>query len=161
MAVPSKMRRRRIDAQQRERRRRGDDWEQELANELDSYGWAKRWPRGWSGQPWDISAMLDGHAYAIECKRIVSGNLGYSCFTANEIENLSRWEDAGGCAVIAIRRDAPFASCFVPWYAVREAILAGERGSIRPGEWPTDLSAAGEIPRPLDCGGCRCHDHDD
>ena len=148
MAVPSKMRRKTVNEQQRARRRLGDDWEQALTEELDSYGWAKRWPRGWSGQPWDISAMLDGRAYAIECKRIASGNLGYSCFTGNEIENLSRYEDAGGCSIIAIRRDTPFIICFVPWYAVRDAVLAGERGSIRPEAWPGELVKAEEAPRP-------------
>ncbi len=146
--VPAKARRVHKDKLQRSRRRRGDEWEKDLAEELDSYGWAKRWPRGFAGQPWDISAMLDGHSFGIECKRVASGNLGYSCFTENEIENLSRFEDAGGTSVVAIRRDYPFTMRYVPWHAIRDPVLGGERGSVRLEGWPEELVQVLEVERP-------------
>ena len=53
--------------------------------------------------------------------------------------NLSRKEDAGGVAVVAVRRDAPAVDCFFPWYYIRDAIESGERGSVKLEGLPTDL----------------------
>lgn len=146
--VPANRRKIRRNKAQQARRRRGDDWEEDLVIRLDAAGWARRWPRGFCGQPWDISATIEGRSYAIECKRIASGNLGYSAFTANEAENLSRHEDAGGISVVAILRDIPYTIRFVPWYAVRDAVLGGVRGSIKPELYPDHLSNVLEVPRP-------------
>ena len=92
--------------------------------------------------------MLEGYAYAIECKHIARGNLGYSAFTANEIENLSRHEDAGGISVVAVLRDEPETMRFVPWFAVRDAVLGGGRGSVKPEEYPETLNGIWEVPHP-------------
>ncbi|PWL42811.1 hypothetical protein [Allofournierella sp.] len=146
--VPADRRRVRKDKTQQARRRRGDEWEQALAADLDAAGWAKCWPRGWAGQPWDISATVEGHSYAIECKRIARGNLGYSAFTSNEIENLSRHEDAGGISVVAILRDDPYAVRFVPWYAIRADVLGGGRGSVRLELYPDSLAGVLEVMHP-------------
>ena len=84
--IPASRRRAEKNRLQQARQRRGLDWEKALAADLNEEGLARCWPAGWGGQPWDISAVLEGYAYAIECKHIARGNLGYSAFTANEIE---------------------------------------------------------------------------
>lgn len=146
--VPAERRKVRKDKLQQARRRRGDEWEQALAADLDAEGWAKCWPRGWAGQPWDISATVKGRSYAIECKRIARGNLGYSAFTANEIENLSRHEDAGGISVVAVLRDEPYTVRFVPWYAIRADVLGGVRGSVKLELFPVELKSIWEVTHP-------------
>lgn len=146
--VPADRRRVRKDKAQQARCRRGDEWEQMLAADLDAAGWAKCWPRGWAGQPWDISATVEGRSYAIECKRIARGNLGYSAFTQNEVENLSRHEDAGGVSVVAILRDEPYTVRFVPWYAIRDEVLGGGRGSVKLEQFPERLADVLEVSRP-------------
>ncbi|MEG3029477.1 MAG: hypothetical protein RR827_03670 [Oscillospiraceae bacterium] len=127
---------------------RGKQWEKELLIMLDDMGWARRWPTDWSGQPFDIQACINGESYGIECKRIAKGNLAYSAFTPNEIENLSRHEDAGGLSVVAVYRDSPQIVSFIPWYAIRDNVLGGERGSIKLCEYPAVMNYVKEVPRP-------------
>lgn len=74
--------------------------------------WARQWPADWAGQPYDIEATIEGRSRGIECKHIAKGNLPFSAFRPNEVENLSRKEDAGGIAVVAVRRDSPAVDCF-------------------------------------------------
>ena len=72
----------------------------------------------------------------------------FSAFRPNEVENLSRKEDAGGVAVVAVRRDAPAVDCFFPWYYIRDAIESGERGSVKLEGLPTDLLNVLEVVHP-------------
>ena len=145
MTIPASRRPKR-DTLQRARQRRGDEWEKELCNELQRLGWARRWPKAWAGQPFDISAVIDGISYAIECKRVLrGGNLAFSQLRPNEVKNLSRHEDAGGISVVAIQRDEPFTRRFVPWREVREPIEKGLRGSIRIQNYPADLKEVKQI----------------
>lgn len=148
--VPAKARRRHRDDLQRRRSRSGAGWEAALCEELDAlpHAWARRWPKAWAGQPFDISAEIDGHAFAIECKSIARGNLPFSALRPSEVENLSRFEDAGGIAVIAVRRMEPPAQVFVPWYTVRPRILAGDRGSIPLAGQPQTLADVLEVSLP-------------
>lgn len=106
------------------------------------------WPADWGGQPYDIEATIDGRSWGIECKHIAKGNLPFSAFRPNEVENLSRKEDAGGVAVVAVRRDAPAVDCFFPWYYIRDAIESGERGSVKLEGLPTDLLNVLEVVHP-------------
>ena len=71
--IPASRRRIKKNRLQQARQRRGLDWEKALAADLNEEGWARCWPAGWGGQPWDISAVLEGYAYAIECKHIARG----------------------------------------------------------------------------------------
>ena len=96
----------------------------------------------------DIEATIDGRSWGIECKHIAKGNLPFSAFRPNEVENLSRKEDAGGVAVVAVRRDAPAVDCFFPWYYIRDAIESGERGSVKLEGLPTDLLNVLEVVHP-------------
>lgn len=140
--VPAKARRRHRDDLQRRRSRSGADWEAALCEELDAlpHAWARRWPKAWAGQPFDISAEIDGHAFAIECKSIARGNLPFSALRPSEVENLSRFEDAGGIAVIAVRRMEPPAQVFVPGTrcgrASWPATGAASRWRASPRHWP-------------------------
>lgn len=109
--------------------------------------WARCWPKSWHGQPFDISAQVEGRALAIECKSIARGNLPFSALRTNEIENLSRFEDAGGFALLAVRRLDPPLRVFVPWWTVRDHILAGDRGSLPLGHQPRTLADAWEFGR--------------
>ena len=137
--VPAKARRRHRDDLQRRRSRSGADWEAAFCEELDAlpHAWARRWPKAWAG-----------HAFAIECKSIARGNLPFSALRPSEVENLSRFEDAGGIAVIAVRRMEPPAQVFVPWYTVRPRILAGDRGSIPLAGQPQTLADVLEVSLP-------------
>lgn len=148
--IPAKKNRRHRDKLQRQRSCNGTDWEEQLCDELNALpnSWARRWPKAWSGQPFDISAQVEGHALAIECKSIVRGNLPFSALRQNEIENLSRFEDAGGTALLAVRRMEPPAHVFIPWWTVRDRILAGDRGSIRLGNQPGTLAEVWEVREP-------------
>ena len=82
-----------------------------------------------------------------ECKSIARGNLPFSALRTNEIENLSRFEDAGGFALLAVRRLDPPLRVFVPWWTVRDHILAGDRGSLPLGHQPRTLADAWEFGR--------------
>ena len=148
--IPASKHRNHKDKLQRQRSRSGADWEAAPCAELDALpnAWARRWPKAWTGQPFDISAEIEGHAFAIECKSIARGNLPFSALRPNEVENLSRFEDAGGIAVIAVRRLDPPAQAFVPWYAVRPRILAGDRGSIPLAGQPQTLADVLEVSLP-------------
>lgn len=148
--IPAKKKQRHRDKLQQQRHRNGTAWEEQLCEELNTlpHAWARCWPKAWTGQPFDISAQVAGHPLAIECKSIVRGNLPFSALRPNEIENLSRFEDAGGTALLAIRRDEPPARAFVPWWTVRQPILAGDRGSIPLGNQPQTLSEVWEVSAP-------------
>lgn len=141
MTVPAKQRKLCKDALQRQRTRTGAAWEQQLVEELDALpeGWARRWPTAWQGQPFDISACLAGRPVAIECKSIRTGNLRFSALRPNEVENLERFYRAGGISVVAVRRQEPPAVAFIPWYGIRERLLAGDRGSTPLSGWPDTL----------------------
>lgn len=142
--IPAKQRRTTRDKLQQQRSRNGRLWEEDLCAELNAApaSWARCWPKAWAGQPFDISALVQGMPLGIECKAIRRGNLPYSALRANEVENLSRFEDAGGAALIAIRREEPPTVAYIPWFTVREAILAGDRGSIPVGSAPHTLHDA-------------------
>ena len=58
--IPAKKNRKHRDKLQRSRSRSGAEWEAELCEELDALprSWARRWPKAWTGQPFDISAMV-------------------------------------------------------------------------------------------------------
>lgn len=148
--IPAKKNRQHRDKLQRSRSRSGAEWEAELCEELDALprSWARRWPKAWTGQPFDISAMVEGRALAIECKSIARGNLPFSALRPNEIENLSRFEDAGGTALLAVRRADPPARVYIPWWTVRPRILAGDRGSIPLGGQPRTLAEAWGVSAP-------------
>ena len=121
------------DQLQQARNARGKSWQDDLLAVLGGIpqAWARLWPADWGGQPYDIEATIDGRSWGIECKHIAKGNLPFSAFRPNEVENLSRKEDAGGIAVVAVRRDTPAVDCFFPWYYIRDAIESGERGSVK------------------------------
>lgn len=148
--IPANRQKVKKDELQQRRRRRGAEWEADLAEELNEMpqSWAVLLPKSWSGQPYDIAAMVQGQGIAMECKRIAAGRLGYSAFTVNEREHLTRYEDAGGMALVAIYRDSDQRRAFVPWYAIRDQVLGGIRGSIDPMDYPEELQQAGEVPRP-------------
>lgn len=76
--IPASRRRAEKNRLQQARQRRGLDWEKALAADLNEEGWARCWPVGWGGQPWDISAVIDGYAMPSNAKHIARGNLGYS-----------------------------------------------------------------------------------
>ena len=61
---------------------------------------------------------------------------------------LSRHEDAGGISVVAVLRDEPETMRFVPWFAIREAVLGGGRGSVKLEEYPETLNGTWEVPHP-------------
>lgn len=147
--IPAKKKRKHRDKLQQQRNRNGTAWEEQLCEELNALpqAWARRWPKSWHGQPFDISAQVQGHALAIECKSIARGNLPFSALRTNEIENLSRFEDAGGFALLAVRRLDPPLQVFVPWWSVRDYILAGARGSLPLGHQPRTLAEAWEFGR--------------
>lgn len=147
--IPAKKKRQHRDKLQQQRNRNGTAWEEQLCEELNALpqAWARRWPKSWHGQPFDISAQVQGHALAIECKSIARGNLPFSALRTNEIENLSRFEDAGGFALLAVRRLDPPLRVFVPWWTVRDYILAGDRGSLPLWHQPRTLADAWEFGR--------------
>ena len=147
--IPAKKKRQHRDKLQQQRNRNGTVWEEQLCEELNALpqAWARCWPKSWHGQPFDISAQVEGRALAIECKSIARGNLPFSALRTNEIENLSRFEDAGGFALLAVRRLAPPLRVFVPWWTVRDRILAGDRGSLPLGHQPRTLADACEFGR--------------
>lgn len=147
--IPAKQRKARKNKQQT-RNRNGRIWEQDLCDAINAApgSWARCWPKAWAGQPFDISAMVEGHSLAIECKSIVRGNLPFSALRPNEIENLSRFEDAGGTALVAVRRTDPPTQCFVPWWKIRDRILSGDRGSVTLGDQPQTLAAVWEVGLP-------------
>ena len=101
--IPANRRRNQRNKLQQQRSRNGKQWEEDLCEELNAApnSWARCWPKAWAGQPFDISAMVQGAALGIECKAVQRGNLPFSALRPNEIENLSRFEDAGGAALIA------------------------------------------------------------
>lgn len=138
------------EARQQARNARGKSWQDDLLAVLGGIpqAWARLWPADWGGQPYDIEATIDGRSWGIECKHIAKGNLPFSAFRPNEVENLSRKEDAGGVAVVAVRRDAPAVDCFFPWYYIRDAIESGERGSVKLEGLPTDLLNVLEVVHP-------------
>lgn len=142
--IPAKTRKppARKDRLQQARRRRGAEWEAAFVAGLNRQTnvWAVLLPKSWAGQPFDIIAMANGKGMAFECKRIARGNLPYSCFTANEKEHLSRFEDAGGLAYVAVWRDIDNRCAFIPWQAIRAEVLGGVRGSARLEAYPFKLS---------------------
>lgn len=148
--IPANQRKKQKNKLQQQRGRNGAEWEQTLCEELDGAPgcWARRWPKAYAGQPFDISAQLEGRACAIECKSIARGNLPFSALRPNEIENLSRFEDAGGCALVAIRRQNPPERRFVPWCSIREKIESGDRGSVALGGQPQSIHEALGVERP-------------
>lgn len=138
------------DKLQQARSRRGLDWQADVLALLGEIpgAWARGWPADYGGQPYDIEATIDGRSWGIECKRIACGNLPFSAFRPNEVENLSAKEDAGGVAVVAVRRDAPPGEFFFPWYLIRDQIESGERGSVRLDGLPDDILRVLEVMRP-------------
>lgn len=121
------------DKLQQARNARGKVWQDDLLDILCGIPkvWCRGWPTDYSGQPYDIEATIDGRSWGIECKHIAKGNLPFSAFRPNEVENLSRKEDAGGIAVVAVRRDVPASDIYFPWYYIRDRIESGERGSVK------------------------------
>ena len=95
-----------------------------------------------------ILPTIDGRSWGIECKHIAKGSLPFSAFRPNEVENLSRKEDAGGIAVVAVRRDSPAVDCYFPWYYIRDRIESGERGSVKLENLPTDILNVLEVVHP-------------
>lgn len=91
---------------------------------------------------------IDGRSWGIECKHIAKGNLPFSAFRPNEVENLSRKEDAGGVAVVAVRRDVPASDVYFPWYYIRDRIESGEHGSVKLEGLPTDILSVLEVVHP-------------
>lgn len=142
--------RRKKDKLQQARNARGKVWQDDLLESLCGIpgAWARQWPADWAGQPYDIEATIEGRSRGIECKHIAKGNLPFSAFRPNEVENLSRKEDAGGIAVVAVRRDSPAVDCFFPWYYIRDRIESGERGSVKLEGLPTELQAVLEVVHP-------------
>lgn len=137
--IPAKQQRKNLrNKEQLRRQQNGKAWEIDLEEEIDSAPgcWARRWPSGWLGQPFDLTAMCGGIGFAIECKRIAKGNLPLSSLRTNEIENLERFRQAGGVSCIAVRRADPPQTAFILWEEVAEKALSGERGSISLGGWP-------------------------
>lgn len=112
------------DKLQQARNARGKIWQDDLLDILCGIPnvWCRGWLTDYSGQPYDIEATIDGRSWGIECKHIVKGNLPFSAFRPNEVENLSRKEDAGGVAVVAVRRDVPASDVYFPWYYIRDRI---------------------------------------
>ena len=142
--IPANRRRNQRNKLQQQRSRNGKQWEEDLCEELNAApnSWARCWPKAWAGQPFDISAMVQGAALGIECKAVQRGNLPFSALRPNENENLSRFEDAGGAALIAVRRTEPPTVAFIPWCRVRGPILAGDRGSVPLGNMPHTIPQA-------------------
>ena len=123
------------DRLQQARNARGKVWQNDLLDILCGIPkvWCRGWPADYSGQPYDIEATIDGRSWGIECKHIAKGSLPFSAFRPNEVENLSRKEDAGGIAVVAVRRDR---------------IESGERGSVKLENLPTDILNVLEVVHP-------------
>ena len=73
--IPAKKKRQHRDKLQQQRHRNGTAWEEQLCEELNTlpHAWARCWPKSWHGQPFDISAQMEGRALAIECKSIARG----------------------------------------------------------------------------------------
>lgn len=135
------------DKLQQARNARGKVWQDDLLDILCGIPkvWCRGWPIDYSGQPYDIEATIDGRSWGIECKHIAKGNLPFSAFRPNEVENLSRKEDAGGVAVVAVRRDVPASDVYFPWYYIRDRIESGERGSVKLEGLPTDILSVLEV----------------
>lgn len=138
------------DKLQQARNARGKVWQDDLLDILCGIPkvWCRGWPADYAGQPYDIEATIDGRSWGIECKHIAKGNLPFSAFRPNEVENLSRKEDAGGIAVVAVRRDDPAVDCYFPWYYIRDRIEGGERGSVKLESLPTDILSVLEVVHP-------------
>ena len=148
--IPAKKKRQHRDKLQQQRHRNGTAWEEQLCEELNTLPPclgpvlakilarpALRYQRP-DGRP------RPGH----RVQEHRPGNLPFSALRTNEIENLSRFEDAGGTALLAIRRDEPPTRAFVPWWTVRPRILAGDRGSIPLGSQPQTLAEVWEVSTP-------------
>ena len=135
---------------QQARNARGKVWQNDLLDILCGIPkvWCRGWPADYSGQPYDIEATIDGRSWGIECKHIAKGSLPFSAFRPNEVENLSRKEDAGGIAVVAVRRDSPAVDCYFPWYYIRDRIESGERGSVKLENLHTDILNVLEVVHP-------------
>ena len=75
--IPANRRRNQRNKLQQQRSRNGKQWEEDLCEELNAApnSWARCWPKAWAGQPFDISAMVQGAALGIECKAVQRGNL--------------------------------------------------------------------------------------
>ena len=146
--VPAKTRRKPLpkDRLQQARRQRGDEWETAFVAGLNRQAnvWAVLLPKSWAGQPFDVIAMATGRAIAFQCKRIARVNVPYSCFTANEKEHLTRFEEAGGRASVAVYRDSDGRGVLIPWHCIRDDVLSGIRGSARLEGYPCVFPAAGE-----------------
>ena len=138
------------DKLQQARNARDKVWQDDLLDILCGIPkvWCRGWPTDYSGQPYDIEATIDGRSWGIECKHIAKGNLPFSAFRPNEVENLSRKEDAGGIAVVAVRRDVPASDIYFPWYYIRDRIESGERGSVKLEGLPTEILSVLEVVHP-------------
>lgn len=143
--VPAQQHNSSKDRLQSRRSKTGKEWEYQLCRELNEQpgAWACRWQNSWQGQPFDLTAVVGGIPFAIECKSLAKGALRLSALRPREIENLERFEQAGGISVIAVRRMDPPAQVFIPWVAIRHRALAGDRGSERLERHPKTLR---EIP---------------
>lgn len=107
------------------------------------------WPTDYSGQPYDIEATIDGRSWGIECKHIAKGNLPFSAFRPNEVENLSRKEDA--------RRNRPSwlcaGMCLPQTFTFRgttsgTALRAASAGSVKLEGLPTEILSVLEVVHP-------------
>ena len=56
--------------------------------------------------------------------------------------------DAGGIAVVAVRRDVPASDIYFPWYYIRDRIESGERGSVKLEGLPTEILSVLEVVHP-------------
>ena len=50
--------------------------------------------------------------------------------------------------MVAVLRDEPETMRFVPWFAIRDAVLGGGRGSVKLEEYPETLNGTWEVPHP-------------
>lgn len=77
-------------------RKSGDDFEVEFASALAANGfWVHRLKQNSAGQPFDIIAVKDGYATAIDCKVCEKDVFDLSRIEENQINAMELWESCG------------------------------------------------------------------
>ena len=77
-------------------RKSGDDFEVECASALAANGfWVHRLKQNSAGQPFDIIAVKDGYATAIDCKVCEKDVFDLSRIEENQLNAMELWESCG------------------------------------------------------------------
>lgn len=84
----------------------GSDFEHEFCRMLTEHGFWNHFftPDARGAQPFDVIAVKDGCAYAIDCKTCVANNFSIDRLEDNQVLAFSRWGECGnGMPWIAVK----------------------------------------------------------